>query len=375
MSAAAGPRALFGLAVAALAFAATPGMVFAQIPGLIDADVTVVASGTNLEQDLRRLLDAHPEPRWFAYGVPSVPGTHGACCFRSHEDTCCGVCLLEDSHDGVRLDRDDTTSVGSPATVRLEVPATVRVLLRAEGGEIERVEAYSRDCQLDAGGMPLTWLTDVDAAASVRMLVGVIERAEGNRPRRGGARSTRDGALTALAMHRADAAGARLAGWARHGAGHLQQQSIFWLGSVRGREGFAVLEDLIESHRDPKVREHVTFGLYASGLADAVDLLIGVAHDDSAARVRGQALFWLAQAAGERAVATIGAAVEHDPDEEVKVQAVFALSQLPVDRGVPLLIGLARTHANPRVRKQAIFWLGQSEDPRALALIEELIRG
>ena len=57
------------------------------------------------------------------------------------------------------------------------------------------------------------------------------------------------------------------------------------------------------------------------------------------------------------------------------MQAVFALSQLPRDRGVPLLIGVARTHVNPRVRKQAIFWLGQSEDPRALALIEELIRG
>jgi HEAT repeat protein len=52
---------------------------------------------------------------------------------------------------------------------------------------------------------------------------------------------------------------------------------------------------------------------------------------------------------------------------------VFALSQLPRDQGVPKLLEIARTHQDPRVRKKAIFWLGQSDDPRALALFEELL--
>jgi len=37
------------------------------------------------------------------------------------------------------------------------------------------------------------------------------------------------------------------------------------------------------------------------------------------------------------------------------------------------LIRIARTHRNPELRRKAIFWLGQSEDPRALALFEELL--
>jgi HEAT repeat protein len=52
---------------------------------------------------------------------------------------------------------------------------------------------------------------------------------------------------------------------------------------------------------------------------------------------------------------------------------VFALSQLDNDRGVPELIKVARTHRDPQIRKNAIFWLGQSEDPRAIALFEELL--
>jgi HEAT repeat protein len=53
---------------------------------------------------------------------------------------------------------------------------------------------------------------------------------------------------------------------------------------------------------------------------------------------------------------------------------VFALSQRPQEEGVPVLIRIARTNPHGEIRKSAIFWLGQSEDPRALALFEELLR-
>ena len=95
-------------------------------------------------------------------------------------------------------------------------------------------------------------------------------------------------------------------------------------------------------------------------------------RDGASAEVKGNALFWLAQRAGQKAVGTITAAIENDPDTEVKKKAVFALSQLPKDEGVPLLIQQARTNKNPAVRKQAMFWLGQSKDPRALKFFEEI---
>jgi len=57
----------------------------------------------------------------------------------------------------------------------------------------------------------------------------------------------------------------------------------------------------------------------------------------------------------------------------VREQAVFALSQRPREEGVPALLRIARTHHDPMLRRRAIFWLGQSNDPRALALFEELL--
>jgi len=96
-------------------------------------------------------------------------------------------------------------------------------------------------------------------------------------------------------------------------------------------------------------------------------------NEDSSGDVLGQALFWLAQKAGNRASGAISGAIENDPDTEVKKKAVFALSQLPKDDGVPKLIQVAQNNRNREVRKQAMFWLGQSNDPRALEFFEKVL--
>jgi HEAT repeat protein len=57
----------------------------------------------------------------------------------------------------------------------------------------------------------------------------------------------------------------------------------------------------------------------------------------------------------------------------VRETAVFALSQRPRDEGVPALITIAKKNPDPELRRKAIFWLGQSDDPRAIALFEELL--
>jgi HEAT repeat protein len=101
--------------------------------------------------------------------------------------------------------------------------------------------------------------------------------------------------------------------------------------------------------------------------------MIRMAKDDESTHVRGQALFWLAQKAGQKAMGAITGAIENDPDTEVKKKAVFALSQMPKDEGVPKLIEVAKTNRNPEVRKQAMFWLGQSNDPRALDFFEQVL--
>jgi hypothetical protein len=60
-------------------------------------------------------------------------------------------------------------------------------------------------------------------------------------------------------------------------------------------------------------------------------------------------------------------------DRDVREHAVFALSQEPHDVGVPALIQIARSNRDREVRKKAFFWLGQTNDPRAVALFEEVL--
>ena len=78
--------------------------------------------------------------------------------------------------------------------------------------------------------------------------------------------------------------------------------------------------------------------------------------------------------AGEAASAGLDSLTQDSGvDREVQKQVVFALSQRPRDEGIPILLRVARNHRDPEVRKTAVFWLGQSNDPRAIALFEELL--
>jgi len=90
--------------------------------------------------------------------------------------------------------------------------------------------------------------------------------------------------------------------------------------------------------------------------------------------VRSTAIFLLSQVAGEAASEELERFVTDDSeDADIKSAAVFALSQLDEDRGVDILLRLAREQKDPEVVQQVYFWLGQSEDPRAIALFEEIL--
>lgn len=118
--------------------------------------------------------------------------------------------------------------------------------------------------------------------------------------------------------------------------------------------------------------------IFPATIADSVEIwpaLLTLARDRSAPQeARKQAVFWVSQAAGDKAAEGLSALVGDDgEDREVREQAVFALSQLPKDQGVPILLRVAKSNRDREIRRKAMFWLGQSEDPRALALFEEIL--
>jgi hypothetical protein len=142
--------------------------------------------------------------------------------------------------------------------------------------------------------------------------------------------------------------------------------TLVWLNDVKPDESVAWLESLTDT-------KQAIHAIAMHSAPSALNVLIRTARQDPDTRRRSDALFWLAQRAGQQAVATITDAINNDPETEVKKKAVFALSQLPHDEGVPKLIEVARTHRNPEVKKQAFFWLGQTKDPRAIQFFEEIL--
>jgi HEAT repeat protein len=182
-----------------------------------------------------------------------------------------------------------------------------------------------------------------------------------------------DQSLAAIAMHGSPKATAALEGFAT-GANPLwlREKGAFWLGAGRGHDGYLSLKKLA-GDPDPEFRKKLSFDFFVSHDPAAVDDLIRMAKSDQDTKVREQAIFWVGQKAGAKAVALLKDTVENDPEVGVKKKAVFALSQLPKDEAVPQLLHVAQTNADPSVRKDAIFWLGQTHDPRALAYFEQIL--
>lgn len=146
------------------------------------------------------------------------------------------------------------------------------------------------------------------------------------------------------------------------------------LGTVSTRDAVSALV-AIASDGANGGGEHAVF---ATILADSVTVwpdLLGLARNPSAPSAsRKQAVFWLGQAAGEAATAGLAELADSERDgDDIRKQAVFALSQRPKEEGVPALIRVAKRSTSAEVRRTALFWLGQSDDPRALALFEEIL--
>jgi hypothetical protein len=171
----------------------------------------------------------------------------------------------------------------------------------------------------------------------------------------------RDGEIVALRF----AVGGR---WRPAGAG------VTDIGTVPAKDAADYLMSLASKLPGRAGRD----AIFPATIADSAVVwpaLIRLAKDEDRPReTRKQAVFWLGQAAGEAATAGLDSlSKDASVDREVQKQVVFALSQRPKDEGIPILIRVAKTHRDPEVRRDAMFWLGQSNDPRAIALFEEVL--
>jgi hypothetical protein len=146
------------------------------------------------------------------------------------------------------------------------------------------------------------------------------------------------------------------------------------LGTVPVKEAVDYLLDNL-ARAEGKVAGEAIFPATIADSTVTWPRLLSLAKDDSRSRsVRTQAVFWVSQAAGDKATAgLVEVAGDAAADQDVRLQAVFAISQRPKDEGIPALVDIAKNSKDPKIRKQSIFWLGQSGDPRAIAYFEAIL--
>ena len=345
------------------------GAVLAQEPHLINANVQTQSAERGLENAFRSLVNSKSEAAWIGYSIPAVEGNHHLCCYSSEDRHVPasfrhGRCQLEGSDDGMNFQTNGEKDERHKSE-------RIVVLFRIADKSVGKIRVFSDDCELEAGGLPVFWLTDAKPKESIDLLVSFVGAIEAE-TKTGRRRS--EAALAAIALHDEPAADVALERFVdSKRPEEIRKNTAFWLGNLRGQKGYEILRGMLQADPSEKVREQCVFALSISKVPEAVNAMIEMARSDKNRHVRGQALFWLSQKAGEKAAKAIADAIQNDPETDVKKKAVFALSQLPKDQGVPKLIEAARKNRNKEVRKDAMFWLGQANDARALAFFEEVL--
>jgi hypothetical protein len=281
----------------------------AQQPRIENGAVAVQTAASPLAQSFRTLVAAQVQPAWIGYAVPVVDRDRVMCCFGSGDNYISGTVSGATCCAACALERSSGTNISSRSEVTSPSGA-----IKLEGADRMAVLYRIADRKVDR----------------IRVFSEDCRLDAGGLP-------------------------------------------VEWLENVRAAESVALLESLAGAEPRDRVSSGAIMAISQHADPAALETLFRLARTGSQPRTRGDALFWLAQRAGDKVAAAIRERIDQDPDTDVKKKAVFALSQLPKDEGVPLLIQVARTNRNPEVRRQAMFWLGQSKDPRAVNFFAEIL--
>lgn len=233
----------------------------------------------------------------------------------------------------------------------------VRVDLRVDDGEVVDVETY-------VGGAPSAHNVGVRAATDYLLALAESSDRES---------VGKHAILPAILADSVDISAQLLRiGRNTRADQDVRKSAIFWLSQSGSAIAPGALKELVRDN-DDDVAKSATFGLAQLHSDEGARALLDAARDARlSSEVRKSAVFWLGQAAGEKATAGLKELLT-DENTEVKKSAVFALSQIKSEGSVDALLDVAKNSKDREVRKSAMFWLSQSKDPRVLAMFEEIL--
>ena len=264
--------------------------------------------------------------------------------------------IFRDSRDSYSITTGDDNWRGS----RDCEEGPVRVALEVDNGEVVDVKTYvGKNWRSNEPAM------QVSSKAAVDYLFGVIERGNNRAAKR---------SFTAIVMADSVQPAPQFIRIAKSSnvSRESRKSAIFWAGQTGDARIDREIATLIGDN-DREVAKSALFAMSQSKTDESERALLAAARNQNLSLdVRKSAVFWIGQMATEAATKGLKDLMT-DENTEVKKQAVFALSQMKTESSVDALINIARTSKDRELRKSAMFWLGQSNDPRALALFEEIL--
>ena len=143
-------------------------------------------------------------------------------------------------------------------------------------------------------------------------------------------------------------------------------------GDAVAASEFAYLRGIFPTLQGTRLKEAVIQGIAEEGEAGGRWLLERVRDPRESTAIRRSALFWAGQrdATPTRELVTAYRDLE---EPGLREHAIFVLSQRDDDTALDALMQIARTDPDRRMRGKALFWLAQKKDDRVTKLISDLL--
>lgn len=155
----------------------------------------------------------------------------------------------------------------------------------------------------------------------------------------------------------------------------LRGDALTWYMGGPGRtsdDAFTFLKDVYGRADDTRFKQRVLQIIASRRTDESRAFLVDIAQNPKESMEIRRSAIWTLQGAGVTN-AQLAQIYDRGTDVEVRKQVIGVLGGLKDNAGVDKLLDIARNEKNVELRKQAITTLSRTKDPRALALMQEII--
>jgi HEAT repeat protein len=135
---------------------------------------------------------------------------------------------------------------------------------------------------------------------------------------------------------------------------------------------FAYLRGIFPTLQSTRLKESVLQGIAEEGASGGHWLLERARDPGESTAVRRSALFWAGQRDATPTRELVAVYRDLD-EPSLREHAIFVLSQRDDDPALDALMQIARSDPDRRMRGKALFWLAQKKDERVTKLISDLV--